>query len=95
MKITVSKHAIEQYKKRMFSKISDHEIQRVLELIAVRGEVVHRNPSKGGRFYTMFYNGLYALVHYCGDRAVVVTFLGDETYRAWHRSNKSKVRAAV
>lgn len=95
MKVTVSKHAIEQYKKRMFSKISDHEIQRVLELIAIRGEVVHRNPSKGGQFYTMFYNGLYALVRYYRDRAVVVTFLGDRTYRGWHRNLKSRMKVAI
>lgn len=95
MEVKVTKHAIEQYQNRMFNEISEHEINKVLELIAIRGKIIHRNPSKSGRFYTMFYNGLYALVRYCEDEAIVVTFLGDQRYRGWHCSNKAKERRAV
>jgi len=95
MKVTVTQHAVEQYKCRMFSTITEHEINKVLELIALKGKIVHRNPSKTGMFFTACHNGLYALVRYDKDEATVVTFLGDQKYRNWHRSTKARERKAI
>lgn len=93
MLVSVTKHAIERYRLRMFDdKSKDKDIERLLIEACVKGKVSHTNPrsTPGKTVFTIIYNDFGILVSKdlkTKERSVV-TFLGDTEYMKWYKRHK-------
>ncbi|NLB18632.1 MAG: hypothetical protein GX825_07900 [Syntrophomonadaceae bacterium] len=99
MRIIVSRHAVAQYRKKMFEPdITDEEATKILTAIARRGQIVHLRPTKKDpRVSTVFefrYRDLSIVAEVTGDMIVIATFLGDRRYRAWAKTKEIALRYA-
>ncbi|MCR4441941.1 MAG: hypothetical protein NUV48_07275 [Peptococcaceae bacterium] len=91
----VSNHAITQYAKKMFlgKEVSRETIRQILAEIVVKGQRVCQRPSRDGcSNFEVKYKGLSVNASFEPDRVIVVTFLGDRTYRGWAREKEIKPR---
>jgi len=85
MEIIVSKHAIDQYRVKMFSTLSLKEIEKILVAIVRKGKDTGARPG-GAR--GMQYNGIAIVVKKQEDKTVIITCLGNGAYRGWCRRNE-------
>jgi hypothetical protein len=99
MKVVVSRHAVDQYRRKMFEPdITDEEATKILTAIARRGQIVHLRPTKKDpRISPVFefrYRNLFIVAEVTGNVIVVATFLGDQRYRAWAKTKEIALRYA-
>lgn len=95
MKIIVTKHAIEQYRKKMFNfDISENEIRGILSSIARNGKQLCKRPTINNPVYEVNYQKLSIVVEYTKKTATVITFLGDRRYQNWARQQEIAPRYA-
>lgn len=89
MEIIITNHAVEQYRKKMYSKLGDQEIRRTLEVTAERGTFVAKRP---GGAHSLKYNGLSIVAEKKNNKLIVITFLGNETYSNWSKNKEIRPR---
>jgi len=94
MRIGVTNHAVEQYRKKMLQycgvEMSDDEIRAVLIRVAERGKCCGRRP---GGLMKYVHNSIAVAIKKDSPRDVtVVTFLGDERFRWWWTRKEIKAR---
>lgn len=74
-------------------EVPRESIHRILTEIVVKGQRVCRRPSRDGcPNYELKYKGLSVNASFEPNRVVVVTFLGDRTYRGWAKEKEIKPR---
>ncbi len=90
MQIIVKRHAIDQYRNKNFDKpgLTDEEIRDVLRNIALKGNRDRRRPAFNKRTYAVKYRGQAVVTVFYPNKAVVITFLGDETYQKWFKKQE-------
>lgn len=92
--VVVTNHAVRQYRRRVLcwerTKLPTQKIIEKLSLVVRAGKRVSRLP--GENVWQYVYQGVYLAVAHKGPTKIVMTCLGDETYRAWYRK-KNRRRA--
>lgn len=83
MQVNVTKHAMDQYRRRMqrFS-MSDGEVTGTLKAAAIRGNKERKCP---GDVWEVKYENFVIIVSYSDDQASVITCLGSIEYRSWSK----------
>lgn len=81
MQVKVTKHAMDQYRRRMQRfTMSDSEVSGTLKAAAIRGTKKRRCP---GDAWEMQYENFVIIVSYHQEQATVITCLGSIQYRNW------------
>lgn len=89
MDIIIKNHAIDQYRRKMFSALGEDEIKKILTTIVQRGSYVCKRP---GNAFSMKYNGVSVVVIKENNRLVVITCLGNKKYSNWSQKNEVRPR---
>ena len=88
MRIFVSFHAVNRYRKRVLSwlrvNLTDREIIKKLSQAVEKGKCLRRLPGKNVWEYA--HDGIFLVVERKSDTAIVKTCLGDKVYRGWCRA---------
>lgn len=93
MDIIVTRHAIEQYRRRMFDEqATDAEITKLLTKIARKGRKECRRPPFAGNVFKITYKEYSIIVDY-REKPIVLTFLGNKRYQKWFYRTEIKPRA--
>lgn len=89
MQVSVSNHAVSQYRRKMIDySTSEENIIDLLSNISLRGKKIHSRPGA----CEIKHRGMSVVVRYENDTAVVITFLGDEVYCKWYRKKEKTYR---
>lgn len=93
-RVVVTGHAVRQYRRRVLCwervELQTQKIVEKLSLIVRAGKRVSRLP--GNSVWQYEHRGIYLAVAHRGPVKVVLTCLGDKTYRTWYRrKHKRKV----
>lgn len=87
MLIKVTKHAIRRYRERVFDySASDFEIVKMLAEIASKGTVVCSKPNSLDNCVELKYKGISIVAVKDRGFLVVITCLGESSYRKWVKS---------
>lgn len=83
MQVKVTKHAVDQYRRRMqrYSML-ESEITGVLRAAAIRGSKIRRCP---GNVWEVQFENFVIIASYREDAATVITCLGTNEYRNWSK----------
>lgn len=95
--ISISKHAIKRYRQRLFNyRSTDEEIKQLLNEIVRKGKRTFLRPSSFGTCIEVEYKGLSIVLLTDKDHSVVITCLGDKTYRKWVKTKETlKLRGRI
>lgn len=93
MKIAVTKHAIKRYRERVFDYTSSEEtIVTAIKEIARRGKQICVRPASWKNCFEVKYRGISIVSLMYNHKAVVLTVLGDRSYRKWIKRNEMNVK---
>jgi len=93
MNISVTKHAIKRYRQRLFDYYSPYEkIIASLKEIVNKGKRTAERPSNVGECVEIYYRGVYIVLLYVSDEGIIITCLGDKSYRKWVKKQDGNVR---
>jgi hypothetical protein len=86
MQVNVTKHAMDQYRRRMqrYSML-ESEITGVLRAAAIRGSKIRRCP---GDVWEVRFENFVIIASYQEDTAIVITCLGTNAYRNWNKKRE-------
>lgn len=92
MDIRVSKHAIKRYRERLFDFTSPTEkIGRILKEIALQGKRVASKPASDEDCFEVTYKGISIVLAQKEDQWIVITCLGEASYRKWIKHQEQNV----
>ncbi|MEN6461142.1 MAG: hypothetical protein ABFC94_07225 [Syntrophomonas sp.] len=87
MSIIVTKHAIRRYRERLFSySLNDNLITNKLKEIASKGTMVATRPNDQNTCCEIKYKGVSIVVVCEHNNRIVLTCLGEDSYRRWVKS---------
>lgn len=98
MEINVTKHAVKRYRERLFDYTSSKQkISSLLIEIACKGQKVYSRPSTQGSCFEIKYRGISIVLVKNQTDAVIITCLGDDSYRKWvkHQDDNMKIAGRV
>lgn len=93
MQTIVTLHAIEQYRRRSFSNISDNDILTLLSAVARKGKKESRRPPYDQQIFKVSLQGHAIVAKYSRDRIIVITYLGNKKYQSWYQRAELRPRA--
>jgi len=95
MNISVTKHAIKRYRQRLFDYSSPNEkIINSLKEIVTKGKRTAQRPSNVGECVEMYYRGISIVLLCVSNEGIIITCLGDKSYRKWVKNQDGNVRLA-
>lgn len=84
MNIEITKHAVKRYRERLFDyKSSGQQIKNILAEVALKGKQIRVRLSSVGLCAELRYKGMYIVIIKSETGIVVLTCLGNESYRKW------------
>lgn len=84
MSISISKHAIKRYRERLFDyRSSDEAIRQILCEIAQKGKKIRQQPGACDECHEVRHRGITIILLSRAAEQVVVTCLGEDSYRRW------------
>lgn len=93
METIVTKHAIKRYRERLFDfNSSDEDISALLADIATKGKKVCSRPNTWDNCAEVVFRGISIVILNNSEGRVVITCLGDKTYRKWIKRKDMCVR---
>jgi hypothetical protein len=93
MEITITQHAIEQYRRRSFEyDISDSEVKNLLTRAVKKGRKESRRPPFTRNIFKVTYKDFSIVVDF-RDKSTVLTYLGTKEYQRWYYCHEIKPRA--
>jgi hypothetical protein len=91
MNISVTKHAIKRYRERLFDYTTSSEtIENLLKEIARHGNVIDVRPSSLGNCTEIEYTGISIVVINNSAEYVIITCLGNGSYRKWVKNQDKR-----
>lgn len=84
MEIKVTKHAIKRYRERLFDySSSDDTIIDIMKGIARNGTIVRSRLHNSDSCWEIVHKGVYIVAVKGPNSQIVITCLGDASYRKW------------
>lgn len=92
MQVIVTKHAIKRFRERVFQySSSDKEIYKNLKEIAVRGKFIRNRFSRQRVCLEIRYRGISIVAIEKDNCLIIVTCLGEASYRRWVKVNETNL----
>lgn len=96
MQINVTKHAIRRYQERLFDySSSDERIVNILREIARKGVFVRSRMHHLNNCWEIKYRGISIVTIEEASQRIVITCLGDASYRKWVKSKDLKHKLSL
>lgn len=90
MDVFVTRHAIERYRQRLFDfKASDEAISEILKEIALKGKDIGIRRDHRNNCLEKKYKGVSIVSMHNQTKIVVLTCLGETSYRNWVKCNNA------
>lgn len=95
MNINVTKHAVKRYRQRLFDYTSAEEkIIKTLKEIVKNGRKISQRPSSVGVCVEIYYRGISVVLLHTSNEGIIITCLGDKSYRKWIKHQDRNIRLA-
>jgi hypothetical protein len=93
MNIKVTKHAIRRYRERLFDFSSSNEqVAKILQNISTMGKMIQPKPNFAENCFEIKYKGISIVIIEELDTRVIITCLGEDSYRKWIKTEGVRLK---